>query len=136
MIDIAPDVMLIALELLELSAHHKQALLRVKRSSIGRLQISSGNRIDTSLHLPQSTGSLGVALSQTIDFRAGLLQQQIDLFELLLSLLQLGARFFIHLRGRRRSSRSEGNLFLWAGQGSTPSWKIYHRREMKMVECP
>jgi len=89
MIDITPDVMLIALELLELAAHHEETFLRIKHSRIRRLQISAGNGIEARLHLPQSAGRLGVALRQTIDFRAGLLQEQIDLFELLLSLLQL-----------------------------------------------
>jgi len=133
MIDIASDVVLIALELLELAAHHEERFC----ASSTRYRPPADQRRGTVSMLASICRRVlapGHCAGQTIDFCASLLQEQIDLFELLLSLLQLGPRFSSSRR-HRCCSRSVGNLFLWLPR-STPSWKIYHYRELTMVECP
>ena len=99
--------MLIALQFFQLTAHHKQALLRIQRRRISSLQICPRHGIEAGFQLFQIAGRLRITLRQAINLGARLLQQQIDLFDLFLRLIQFGASFLAELL--RRSRRAGGN---------------------------
>ncbi len=100
--DQAFQILLIALELFELSTHHKKPLLRIKRRVIRCPNLLAWERVKLRNHLLKIRSYGSVPLSKLVHFQLTLFDQQGDLFKFFFRLLQLGLHVSLeHLPNRR-----------------------------------
>ena len=83
---------LVALQLLQLTAHREQPLLGILRRFVGRADVLARDGVEVRLDLMQLGGDGGVALDELVDLALALLDQQADFLRLVAHLGQLGAR--------------------------------------------
>jgi len=82
-----PQIVLVALQLFQLTAHGEQALLGVDQRFITFFDIFAGDGVEVGLQLIDVVGDPRVALGKSLDLGRTLFDKNVDLFQLLERLL-------------------------------------------------